>query len=384
MKLRVPSLKLPFVRLPGWHLPAWHATGWTPLFFVWGGLLVVAAGGAGMLQALGPPATAASTQSQATHPAKPPAKASVQTATAAPTAPLAHAAMTPPASDAIPGVIPAPDPALMEPSAAFPAMQLPRKSADGRQPMSVFARPFDHTDHRPRIALLVDGLGLSQTDSTAAVAALPGPVTFAISPYTIQPEPLLAAMRAAGHEFLISIPMEPQGYPLNDEGAHALLTGAAPERNALNLEWALSRIQGYAGATGALDGLRGERYAAISDMLGAMEDELALRGLFYLDPRPGAPVPSNAAGRGVDVVVDDPPLRSDIEARLAKLEQVARDRGSALGLAGPPRPVTLERIVAWANGLAARGIALVPVSALVQPAAGIGVARAGSAEPVTR
>ena len=33
--------------------------------------------------------------------------------------------------------------------------------------------------------------------------------------------------RPTEHEYLLSIPMEPQGYPLNDPGASALLTGAA-------------------------------------------------------------------------------------------------------------------------------------------------------------
>ena len=40
---------------------------------------------------------------------------------------------------------------------------------------------------------------------------------------------------------------------------------------------------------------------------------------------------------------------------------------AALGLAGSVRPVTIQRLAAWANALAADGLALTPVSALVQP-----------------
>ncbi|MBV8616074.1 MAG: divergent polysaccharide deacetylase family protein, partial [Acetobacteraceae bacterium] len=42
------------------------------------------------------------------------------------------------------------------------------------------------------------------------------------------------------------------------------------------------------------------------------------------------------------------------------------ERGSALGLAGAVRPVTVERVAAWTSQLAAQGIALAPVSALVE------------------
>jgi polysaccharide deacetylase 2 family uncharacterized protein YibQ len=85
----------------------------------------------------------------------------------------------------------------------------------------------------------------------------------------------------------------------------------------------------------------------------------------YVDARPGAAVrPDDAA---VSIVVDDPPDRASIDAKLLLLEQRARDGEKVLGLAGPVRPVTVERIAAWARGLSGRGITLVPVSALVQP-----------------
>ncbi len=45
-------------------------------------------------------------------------------------------------------------------------------------------------------------------------------------------------------------------------------------------------------------------------------------------------------------------------------------KGSALGFAGTVRPVTTQRLAAWAIGLAADGLVLAPVSALVRaPAA---------------
>ena len=53
-----------------------------------------------------------------------------------------------------------------------------------------------------------------------------------------------------------------------------------------------------------------------------------------------------------------------IDARLADLTRLASEHGSAIGLAGPPRPVMLERIAVWAHSLAAHGIVLAPLTAV--------------------
>ena len=65
-----------------------------------------------------------------------------------------------------------------------------------------------------------------------------------------------------------------------------------PEQNRQRLEWALSRMAGYVGATGALGTTRGERFAALPDQMNPVLTELAKRGLLYVDSRPGAsPLP---------------------------------------------------------------------------------------------
>ena len=251
------------------------------------------------------------------------------------------------------GKIAEPDPALLEPSHAFPAAGLPRVGAGGRLPRLVYSRPVPPPDARPRIALLMAGVGLAAADSRAAIDRLPGAVSLAFSAYTPNPEALLEAARSRGHEILASIPMEADGFPWNDAGPRSLLTGNSPAANRENLEWTMSRLQGYVGLTGASDGLRGERFADQGSSFGLVLEEAARRGLLYIDPRPGAPAPTG-----------DPATRADIEAKLILLERMARDHGSALGLAGPLRPATVERIAAWAEDVEKRGYQLVPVSAL--------------------
>lgn len=326
---------------------AMRALGW-----FWAAALLAMAGGAGALQWLGPPQAAPPARMAATFPAAKPKDVP------APTAGLEPADASPAA------LIHAPDPALLEDSAAFAGGKLPRIAADGRMPMRVYAAAAAPMDARPRVALLLSGIGMSETDSIDAIRATPAAVSLAVSPYAFRPERLLAEARIAGHETLVSLPLEPDRYPIDDPGNRALLTGNAPDGNALRLEWALTRFAGYVGATGALNGMRGERFGGASELMLPVLRELAARGLMYVDPRPGAAPPPVAAGRGVDVVIDEPSVRTEIEAKLAALEQAARDHGSALGLIGTPRPVTIDRVAAWASTLAARGFVLVPVSAL--------------------
>jgi polysaccharide deacetylase 2 family uncharacterized protein YibQ len=55
-----------------------------------------------------------------------------------------------------------------------------------------------------------------------------------------------------------------------------------------------------------------------------------------------------------------------VDAALARLEVIALNRGSAIGLIGRPAPLTIDRIGVWLLGLKAHGIALAPVSVVVQ------------------
>ena len=275
-------------------------------------------------------------------------------------APVEVAAITPPIAGAR-----VPRPALLEPSLAVAGALLPRVGPDGTLPRVAYARPSPVTD-RPRVALVLSGLGLSEADSIAAIRALPPTVTLAISPYASNAAPVLDLARAHGNELLATVPMEVEG--ADSAGRRALMTGASAEDNRINLEWALGRTQGYAGVTGAADnGLRGERFAAQISSFSAMLEEVSRRGLYYLDPRPGGPsLPLALPYATVSAVADDRAARDEFDAKLAAIEAMAQERGFAIALAGPPRRATVERLVAWAGLLEQRGFVMVPVSALVQ------------------
>jgi len=277
-----------------------------------------------------------------------------------------------------PGPVADPDPALLEPLSEASKYNLPRIASDGRVAMQVYAAGFDHSSRRPRVGLLLAGIGMNEADSDAAIRTLPGAVSLAVSPYGANLPRLLATARTAGHEYLIAVPLEPAGFPLNDPGPYTLLTSQSAAVNIQNLYWALSRVDGFAGATGVIGTMRGERLAAMTDQMEAVLSEFSGRGLFYVDPREGGGAVTKAWGRHVELVIDDPAdrdvaNRTMVDAKLAELELRAKDTGSALGLVMLPTPVTVARIAAWIIGLADRGLALAPVSALAMPPADVPV-----------
>ena len=64
-----------------------------------------------------------------------------------------------------------------------------------------------------------------------------------------------------------------------------------------------------------------------------------------------------------DLAIDTAPNWSEIDAALAKLEAIAAERGSAVGIASAS-PVAIERIARWAKAAESRGIKIVPLSVL--------------------
>lgn len=255
------------------------------------------------------------------------------------------------------------DPRLVE-YTALGAM--PRIGADGNMPMRAYARPFDRQDPRPRVALILGGIGLRANLSEEAIRSLPPQVALAFTPYAPNTAPLIEQARDRGFETLLALPMEPTGFPMNDPGHRALLTGLSAGENAQRLDWLLARYPGHIGAVGALTSMRGERFAAMAEPFAQMQLALSARGLLYFDARPGAPNPERAWGLTVDVVVDEPQTRGEMDQRLASLERLARERGGALGYLGEVTPVSLQRLSEWFAGLDSRGVVLAPVTALIR------------------
>lgn len=134
---------------------------------------------------------------------------------------------------------------------------LPKSGPEGATPAKIYARPIGPEPMaKPagRIALLVGGLGISQSGTADAIAKLPPPVSLAFAPYGTELERTVQRARGEGHEVFLQLPMEPFDYPDNDPGPHTLLTGPKAPDNIDKLHWALGRFTGYVGIVNFLGG----------------------------------------------------------------------------------------------------------------------------------
>ncbi len=267
----------------------------------------------------------------------------------------------PDSASASPTVLhPHPDPQLVEKTDIG---LLPVIGKDGRQPWRVYSRPFNALEKRPRVAIVMIGLGVSFNATESAVAELPGEVTLAFSEKLNE---WIDAARGAGHEVLINVPMEPRGYPRNDPGPFGLMTGLRPDENKRRLDWILSRMTGYVGVTNLL----GDRFAGNKVAVQPVLRELARRGLMFVDTvEPNiSTVPSIAPGIKLPLavsskVVDQVASRANIEQELSVVERIAKTQGNAVVIARP-YPVTVRLLKRWAAGLGEKGLALAPISAV--------------------
>ena len=249
------------------------------------------------------------------------------------------------------------------------AGNLPRIGPGNRKPSEVYARntPMGviHSD-RPKIAILLGGMGLNPKLTQKAVKDLPGDVTFAFAPYGDDLQAQVNKARADGHEVLLQLPMEPLGYPANNPGPKTLLADAATAENMAALHWHMSRFAGYTGITNYMGG----RLLSTASALKPVMLEMRKRGLVYLEDASTALTVSKTVAqeiklseRRAQVVIDTDPTPQSIAAALELLEGEARANGFAIGT-GSGLEVTVDSVKAWAEQLQNKGILLVPISAM--------------------
>ena len=253
-------------------------------------------------------------------------------------------------------LVPAPIAGLAGPG---PGAPLPIIAADGRASWKAYARPFTD-DGRPKIALVIGGLGLNPDQTRQAIDALPPEVTLSFSPYAENLQALIDRARAAGHEVMVEIPMEPLDYPDNDPGPYTLLSSAQTGEIQNKLDWLMSRATGYFAVTNAF----GSKFLSQERAMAPFVQALRQRGVGFIDD-------GQAAGRGSGLhrASLGPKIDADldgdaIDSQLLALEALALQSGSAAGV-GSAYPLTVAQVQKWAVAVRDRGYALAPASALM-------------------
>jgi polysaccharide deacetylase 2 family uncharacterized protein YibQ len=244
---------------------------------------------------------------------------------------------------------------------------LPIIAPDGRRPLDIYARSWSGA-RGARVAIVIGGLGMSQTGTQRAIGMLPAEITLAFAPEGNSLTRWMQTARQNGHELLMQVPLEPFDYPRVNPGRNTLTVDAPAAETLDNLHKAMGRITNYTGIMNYM----GARFTAEAKAMTPVMQDVAKRGLLYLDDGSSARSQADtiAAQQGApfaaaDILIDGSQDRGSILKKLDELERIARAKGTAIAT-GSAFDVTVDAVAAWANEAKARGIEIVPVSALVR------------------
>ena len=246
-----------------------------------------------------------------------------------------------------------------------PDGKLPKIGPDGLRPFDYYARPWSGA-RGTRIAIIVSGLGISQTGTMRAVRDLPEEVTLAFAANGNSLMRWVPEARRNGHEVLLQVPMEPFDYPDNNPGSGTLVTSKDTATNLANLHQDMARMDSYTGIMNYLGG----KFLSDPDALEPVMRDIAGRGLMFLDDGSTAQSLSGQLAGALsmphafaNLTLDTDVNETAILRKLDDLERMADRNGSAIGVAAG-FDESIAAIKKWVDEAQGRGIEIVGVSAL--------------------
>ncbi len=249
-----------------------------------------------------------------------------------------------------------------------PLGKLPIIGPDGLRPMDYYARPWSGA-RGARVAIVISGLGLSQTGTQRAIKLLPPEVTLAFAASGNSLSRWMQESRRKGHEILLQVPLEPFDYPANNPGPDTLLVSKPAAVNLENLHRAMARITSY---TGVMN-YTGARFLSDAKALEPVLRDIGKRGLLFLDDGSSARSQTGAIAKALevphvfgDLQIDATVDRQAILKKLDELERIARRNGTAIAT-GFAFDETIDAVTAWSEEAQARGVEIVGVASLTSP-----------------
>lgn len=258
------------------------------------------------------------------------------------------------------------------PSAPLPGLEsneaegkLPVISAQGVAPFQAYAYPFDTQDARPRISVILTGVGQQANLLSSAINKLPGSVALAYNPTLPGLGQMIAAARQQGHETLLSIPADAKDTTSFDPGPGALRGSLSVNDNIQRLRLLMGKASGYVGLI-----IDPQTSLLTSPLMArALISESHQRGLQLLSDNEDfsamaleAGAPAATLTMALDKTLDP----ADLDTVLAEAEQRARESGQVI-LTSAPYPFIIDRLASWLPTLSGKGLAIAPPSALASP-----------------
>ncbi len=127
---------------------------------------------------------------------------------------------------------------------------VPIIAQDGRTVYTSYAKPFTPEANQKYISIIIGGLGLNTTLTQRTITELPGEVTLSFAATAPNLQHWIDRARANGHEVMIELPLQSADYKLQAEATDYTLTATGSHsKNIRNLDYLLSRAQGYFAVT---------------------------------------------------------------------------------------------------------------------------------------
>ena len=193
------------------------------------------------------------------------------------------------------------------------------------------------------------------------------PFTIALRPDIPHAGRAARAVKDAGRELFLHLPMEPRGYPRVDPGKNAILL----DLSRVEIEERISKSLGALGDPRGIVTRMGSAAVNDPDVMHAVLGEVKRRDLLFVDAHGAGPSVVEETGEEMGArtltlgaTLDGSGSPAAIRARLDQLIQTAQQRG-ALVVAVRANAVVLTVLEAERGKLEKEGVAIVPASKLV-------------------
>lgn len=244
------------------------------------------------------------------------------------------------------------------------------RQSDGMTPFKAYSKAYTKSSSLPRIALVIKDYGMKSSYSDR-VLSLPANATLLASPYSAQAENWQKKAQEKGFELWLQVPFETGDFISTDPGPRAISSTLLLAENEARLNGSLAQITGYAGVAGFYN----NHFKDSAPMIQNLAEQVFKRGLGYLELNPSAhpaTIAETATGlhapyASTTIDLGDPRFGGKVTDALEIAEGLALDKKPVVLLA-PPYPALMDELTAWEAGLAAKGITMAPLSAMVSNA----------------
>ncbi len=220
-----------------------------------------------------------------------------------------------------------------------------------------------------RVALVIDDIGENYR-TFKELQALGVPITYAILPFQTCSVKIADAIRASGcGEIILHLPLEPWHSENHSINHGTLRTDMTREVLLGQLEKNIKAVPHIAGVSNHM----GSKFTEDRDKMGLLLETLKEKELYFLDSRTSKKTVGYGLAREMllktarrDLFLDSTHDQHFVETQLQKILPLAQRKGGKLVIIGHPHQYTISALKQYLPALKQQGVAVVPLSELVQ------------------